>query len=81
MSQNIGNGMPAQARGTSTIMAAQIACLEQCRNEGPHPATTPWHERVYEHVGLEQRSKEKAAGAWWRDCQLGEQLVGSGHKR
>jgi hypothetical protein len=40
---------------------------------GPHPATIPWHQRVYEHVSLTQRLREKGVGAWWRDCQLGEQ--------
>ena len=64
-------GMREQA--TAAVATAAGAATQRRRGLGPHPATIPWYERVYEHVGLKQRLREKAVGAWWRDCQLGEQ--------
>ena len=71
----------ATAAATGATVVAAAAARRRKSGLGPHPATIPWHERVYEHVGLRQRLREKGAGAWWRDCQLGEQTVGFAHKR
>ena len=65
----------APAPVAAVLVSPSLAAPRMTRAEwrlGPHPATIPWHQRVYEHVALTQRLREKAVGAWWRDCQLGE---------